>query len=66
MAKKDESYNWLDDPFDERKQRAEQQRAGMSGGAKAALGCGCAFVVVALIVLFVMTALGVVGIMSEL
>ena len=39
MAKKRQEYDWLDDPFDEKKAAKDAQ--GMSGSAKTALGCGC-------------------------
>ena len=46
MAKKRQEYDWLDDPFDEKKAAKDAQ--GMSGTAKTALGCGCLLVVVLL------------------
>ena len=45
MAKKRQEYDWLDDPFDEKKAAKDAQ--GMSGTAKTALGCGCLLVVAA-------------------
>ena len=38
---KNEEFDWLDDPFDEKKAAREQVRASTSGGTKMALGCGC-------------------------
>ncbi len=63
MARKDD-YNWLDDPFDEKK--AARDANGMSGGAKAALGIGCLLVVVAVVVLLVFAVVNFVGVMAEL
>lgn len=53
MSRKQEEYNWLDDPFDEKKAAKEQQEAGMSGRSKAIVGIGCLAVVLVLIVLAV-------------
>lgn len=41
MARKQEEYDWLNDPFDEKKNAEELERARGSKGA------GCALVVVA-------------------
>lgn len=55
MGKKQgEEYNWLDDPFDEKKAAAEQEAAHMGAGSKAAIGCGCALFVLCLVGLFVL------------
>lgn len=51
-------YDWLDDPFDEKK--SAQLGGGMSGGSKAAVGIGCAVAVAVLLVLFAML-LGSIG-----
>ena len=55
-----EEYNWLDDPFDEKKAAAEREQAHMSGGSRAAVGCGCALAVLAAIA-FLAALLGVLG-----
>lgn len=47
--KQKQEYDWLDDPFDEKKAAKDAQ--GMSGTAKTALGCGCLLVVAAFVVL---------------
>ena len=47
-----EEYDWLDDPFDEKKAAAERERARMGGGSKAAIGCGCALVVFVVLAFF--------------
>lgn len=44
-AKRNEDYDWLNDPFDEKKAAREREEARMSMGAKMGLGCGCALVV---------------------
>ena len=53
-----ESYNWLDDPFDEKKAAAERERMNAKGAFPAA-GCLIAGVVALILVvaLFVMGAL---------
>ena len=60
MAAKDrESYDWLNDPFDEKKAAAEREAARMSAGPKVALGCGCllTLIVVVGVSLFVFASL---------
>lgn len=54
MSKKNEGYDWLNDPFDEKKAAAEREQARMGGGAK--LGIGCVAVIA---VLFVITVIAV-------
>ena len=53
MAKRDEEYNWLDDPFDAKK-AAQEQQAGMTGRSKVLVGVGCLVIVLVLIVLAVL------------
>lgn len=60
MARKDD-YDWLDDPFNDKK--ASRQN-GMSGGMKTALGCGCLLVIVGLVVLAVLVAVNMVDILA--
>ncbi|CAK7007888.1 MAG: hypothetical protein PEGG_00292 [Paraeggerthella hongkongensis] len=65
MARKDtEEFDWLDDPFNDKK--AAQQPAGMGSGAKAAVGCGCLFAVVALVVLFIFAGISALDILSSM
>lgn len=52
MAKRGEEYDWLNDPFDEKKCAEEMKSARMSTGSKAAVGIGCV-VVFALVVFLV-------------
>ena len=56
MARKHQDYDWLNDPFDEKKAAAEREAAKMSAGARVGLGCGCAVVVCAIVVLFIFSA----------
>lgn len=48
MRQSDESYDWLNDPFDEKK--AAQEAKGKSAGAWVGLGLGCLVAVVFFIV----------------
>ena len=48
MARKDD-FDWLDDPFDEKKAAKDEMRAATSGGTKLALGCGCLIAIVVLL-----------------
>ena len=59
MSRRDkESYNWLDDPFDEKKAAAERERMNAKGAFPVA-GCLIAGVValILIVALFVMGAL---------
>lgn len=64
MARK-KDFDWLDDPFDEKKAAHEQVQAATSTGTKMALGCGCLFVVAALIGLFIFVGMGVMDLLSQ-
>lgn len=59
MARKDD-YDWLDDPFDDKK---ASRQGGMGGGAKAALGCGCLLAIVGIVVLFLFAAVNMIDIL---
>ena len=48
--KDDTGYDWLDDPFDEKK-ATQAQAAGMTGASKLALGLGCLAAVIVFIVI---------------
>ncbi|MBE6466077.1 hypothetical protein [Denitrobacterium detoxificans] len=63
MARK-EQYDWLDDPFDEKKNA--QMKAGMSGGSKLAVVLGCVGVLVVLLVLAVFMTLGLASAVGSL
>jgi hypothetical protein len=54
MASK-EDYDWLDDPFNDKK---NPPKKGMSSGSKAAIGIGCVVVFIGLIVLAVLVIAG--------
>ncbi len=64
MARKQE-FDWLDDPFDEKKAANDQLKAATSGGTKLALGCGCLVVVVAVVVLLAFAAVNVFDILAS-
>ena len=63
MARK-EQYDWLDDPFDDKKNA--QIKAGMSGGSKLAVVLGCAGVLVVILILVVFVVLGLASAMGSL
>lgn len=48
---KNDEFDWLDDPFDEKKAAQEQARSATSGGTKIALGCGCLLAVAGVVAL---------------
>lgn len=60
--KKREEYDWLNDPFDEKKVAQEQLDARMSTGAKVGLGCLVVIVVLVVIALVAVGALSVAAI----
>lgn len=49
---RNEEYDWLNDPFDEKKAAAERERAHMGGGSKAAVAVGCLAVAVLIVAMF--------------
>ncbi|WP_165246863.1 hypothetical protein [Adlercreutzia sp. ZJ141] len=61
MTRKREEYDWLNDPFDEKKCAEELQRAR---GSKAT-GCLVAFVAVVAVALLVALGMGVIGALSS-
>ena len=64
FGRKEEEYDWLNDPFDEKKSAREQERARMSGGSKVALGCGCLLVVAVIVVMLLVAGVQFVSILS--
>ena len=52
MSKNNEDYDWLDDPFDEKKSAAERERARMGSASKAAVAVGCLAVIVLVVAIF--------------
>lgn len=57
FGRKNEEYDWLNDPFDEKKAAREREQARMSAGSKTALGCGCVLVVALIVVMLVLAAM---------
>lgn len=51
-----EEYDWINDPFDEKKIAQEQQQARMSSGSKVGIGCGCVVAVILIIILCIFAA----------
>ncbi len=62
--KKREEYDWLNDPFDEKKAAREAEQAKMSSGSKVALGCGCVVIVLVIVALLAVAAVQFVAIVS--
>ncbi len=62
--KKREEYDWLNDPFDEKKAAQEAEQAKMSSGSKVALGCGCVVIVLVIVALLAVAAVQFVAIVS--
>lgn len=54
-----EEYDWLNDPFDEKKAAAERERMGMSGTSKGLVGVGCLFVVIGLFAMMALLLFGI-------
>lgn len=63
MAKK-QDFDWLDDPFDEKRAAQEQMQAATSGGTKIALGCGCLLVVATIVVLLVFASVSMLDVVA--
>lgn len=60
MAKHDkETYDWIDDPFNEKKAAEERERAGMTGTSKTLVGVGCLLFVVGFAVLIGLLLFGI-------
>ncbi len=64
MGKKDD-FDWLDDPFDEKKAAREQVQAATSGGTKIALGCGCLVAVVGFVVLLIFVGINMIDVLAS-
>lgn len=54
-----EEYDWINDPFDEKKIAEERERAGMSGMSKTLVGVGCLLFVLGFIVLIGLLLFGI-------
>lgn len=59
---KDNEYDWLDDPFDEKKAASQ----AMGGGSKAAIGIGCLVAVVLFVAIIVIGLHGIASIASTM
>lgn len=59
-------YDWLNDPFDEKKIEQERQSAHMSTGSKAGIGCGCLVAFALMIVVLLATLSSVAGLYGSL
>lgn len=60
MGKHDkETYDWIDDPFNEKKAAEERERYGMTGTSKALVGVGCALFVAGFAVLIGLLLFGI-------
>lgn len=62
MSKK-RDYDWLDDPFNEKK---SAQETGMSKTTRTLLGCGCVVVVLGIFVLIAAAGMGFMSLASSL
>ena len=54
-----EDYDWINDPFDEKKIAEERERMGMSGASKTFVGIGCLLLVLGFIVLIGLLLFGI-------
>lgn len=54
-----EDYDWINDPFDEKKIAEERERMGMSGTSKTFVGIGCLLFVLGFIVLIGLLLFGI-------
>ena len=60
MAKRDkETYDWINDPFDEKKIAEERESLGMSGTSKTLVGAGCLLFVLGFILLIGLLLFGI-------
>ena len=64
FGKRKDEYDWLNDPFDEKKAAREREEARMSSGAKVGLGCGCLVIVIAIVILLLWGAAGLMSALS--
>lgn len=61
---KNEEFDWLDDPFDEKKAAREQVRSSTSSGTKMVLGCGCLLAVAGIVVLLVLAGVSMIDLLA--
>lgn len=64
-TRRDEEYDWLNDPFDEKKAQADREQAHFSSGTKLALGCGCCAIVIIFIAIVIIGGLQFASIMAS-
>ena len=62
MSRHEREYDWLDDPFDEKK----SANLSMGGGSKAAIGIGCLVALILMVVLVVMAVSGLAGVAATM
>lgn len=55
-----EDYDWIDDPFNEKKIAEEQERLGMTGTSKTLVGVGCLLAAVGFAALIGLLLIGLV------
>lgn len=64
MSRNKQEYDWIDDPFDDKKQTP--LRRGMTTGSKVAVTIGLIVAVIAIIVLIGVSFMGMVDVMNTL
>ncbi len=57
-------YDWLDDPFNDKKIARDKEQARLSRNTKTALGCGCLLVVMGVITLAILAGMGLLQLLS--
>lgn len=60
---RDQEYDWLNDPFDEKKAAEEREQASMSTASKLAIGGGC-LAIAAGLVLMLFVGVAMLGVLS--
>lgn len=58
-------FDWLDDPFDDKKMADEYLHANISKGTKILLGCVSIVIVIALVVLLLVAGVDTLGVLSD-
>ena len=65
-AKRDEGYDWLNDPFDDKKNEEDQMSsAKMSGASKTALCIGCLAIAVIVVAIVVVSCSSIASLMGQ-
>jgi hypothetical protein len=60
-----EEYDWLNDPFDDKKLAKEREESRMSTGGKVGIGCGCFIALLIAIGIAVYFAFSVAGLSTS-